>query len=118
MRFKSEVGLLNVEDLWDLPLVNAPVCLDTIAINVNKRLKDTDNESFVSKDKRSNPSDELRLAILKHIIKVKLDENEAHKKAAENAAKKQKLLELIHAKEVEEISNLPIDELKKMVADL
>lgn len=107
LRFPSSVGDLTTEQLWDLPLVSnvkGKATLDAIARNVNANLKSVTEDSFV--DVRPNPLKadyELQLDILKHVIAVKIAEQEAAKTRAEKAAKRTKLLEALAAKEDAEL---------------
>ena len=41
LRFNTQRGVLSVEDLWDLPLIQ----LDNIAIALNKKLQESKTES-------------------------------------------------------------------------
>jgi len=49
LRFSSIKGNLTTEDLWDLPLTSKSgrICLDNIAKQLYKELKDSTEESFV-----------------------------------------------------------------------
>ena len=60
----------------------------------------------------------LKFEIVKHIIDVRLAENEASRQAAEHRDKKNRLLELIAKKQDEQLAQKSVDELKAMVADL
>lgn len=114
LRFQTSKGLLPTEDLWDLPLTN----LDTLAKSLNKQVKETEEESFIEVKSSANEKLEVMFEIVKHIIKVKLDEKEAARIAKENTAKKTQILELIHQKKNESLANMPVEELEKMLADL
>ena len=41
LRFNTQRGVLSVEDLWDLPLIQ----LDNIAIALNKKLQESKTEA-------------------------------------------------------------------------
>ena len=72
LRFNTPVGLLGVEDLWDLPLTSKAAFatnLDDLARDLSKRVAETE-ESFVPKDVKTN----LSFDIIKHIIKTRLEE--------------------------------------------
>ena len=120
LRFPSVVGNLSVEDLWDLPLVNSKgVCLDDIAKAVNKELKQQQEESFViKKENKMRKELQLKLDILKHIIKIKLDEEKAREEESLKRAEKEKILKIIQMKEEKELMEMDLDELKSMVKDL
>ena len=81
-------GLCSVEDLWVLPLED----LDHIFKALNAERKAQTEESLL--DVRS-PEDEitdLRIAIVKHIVKVRLEEQKAREELAERAAEKRKTI--------------------------
>jgi len=117
LRLDSPKGLLNVEDLWDLPLVSntGKANLDDIAHTLNKQLKSSDDVSFVIKEQKSDERVQLGFDIVKHIIDVKLAENEAYALAKANKEKKQMLLGIIAQKENEKLLQMPMEELKKIV---
>ena len=50
-RFETTKGLVNTEDLWDLPLVGGNCCLDDIAKDLNRDVKENEEESFIVKKK-------------------------------------------------------------------
>lgn len=121
LRFASPVGNLSIEQLWDLPLQadkHSRADLDTIAIEVNRKLKASAEESFVKTITEADPILTLKLDILKKIIKVKQEEAEAAKLAAARAEKKQYILSLIAEKQNEELKGKSITELQKMVDDI
>lgn len=111
LRFTSNKGLLSVEDLFDLSLTS----LDNIAKTVNRKLKDEAEESFIQKKSSSSTELELQLEILKHIIKHKIDTEEANKKRAETIAKKQQIEQILMRKKSQELENLSTEELEAML---
>lgn len=114
LRFNSSKGMLTTEDLWQLSLES----LDSIAKTVNKKLKSDSEESFIGKRTKSNTESELQLDILKHIISVKLAEDEARKTRTERTAKIAQLKELATAKEGEELKGKSKQEILAMIANL
>lgn len=76
LRFNTQRGVLSVEDLWDLPLIQ----LDNIA---------------------------------KHIIDVKLQEQEDRLLESEKKAKRQKILDLMAKKQDAELEGKSLEELTK-----
>ena len=107
LRYSTNRGVLSVEDLWDLSLEQ----LDPIAINLNKRLKESQTESFIKI--RTNTELELKFNIVKHIIDVKLQEQEERIVAAEKKAKRQKILDLMAKKQDAELESKSYEELAK-----
>jgi hypothetical protein len=115
LRFDSAVGLLSVEDLWALPLStinSSKPNLDTIAVELNKALKGTE-ESFVS-NKKKDAVLQLKFDIVKHIIDTRVQENEAKTAEVQRASKISKIDELIAAKENEELANLSVEQLRDL----
>ncbi len=118
LRFPTTKGLISVEDVWDLPLTSQQkVSLDSLARDTNRELRETQEESFV-KPTPANDKLQLRMDILKHVIKVRMDENQAKQDALAKEQKKAKLKELIQRKKDEALDSLSLDELEKQLADL
>ena len=119
LRFNSPKGLLSVEDLWDLPLTSGTKAnLDDIARYLHSELKD-ESISFVTPPSKAADGDTaLAFEIVKHIIKVRLDENEAKRTATERSEKRQQLLALIAQKETEQLAGQPLEDLRKMAESL
>lgn len=101
LRYSTNRGVLSVEDLWDLSLEQ----LDPIAINLNKRLKESQTESFIKTRTKDATELELKFNIVKHIIDVKLQEQEERIVAAEKKAKRQKILDLMAKKQDAELES-------------
>lgn len=119
-RFASTKGDLTTEQLWDLPLTSkSGFDLDTLAKSVNAELKATAEESFVATS--TNPAKavlEHKLEILKHIIAVKLAQNEAHRMAAQRATERRKLLDILGQKEDQALAALTPEEIRERLAKL
>lgn len=120
LRFDSPQGQLSVEDIWDLPLTSATnrANLDDVARKLSKQVKEAETESFVIKPAKANEATVLKFDIVKHIIEVRLAENEAAATARANKEKKQQLLSLIAQKENEQLAGQSIEDLRKMVEAL
>ena len=117
LRFSTPVGAVVAEDLWDLPLTSTRgrPNLDDVARDLHKQLKSGDDVSFVTKAQKSDELVQLKFDIVKHIIDVRLVENEAAAKKKEIAEKKQQILGLIANKENAALAEKPIEELRKLV---
>lgn len=119
VRFITQVGNISTEDLWDVPLINSNgLSLDNVAKTLNKALKDSDDESFVKKTSTVNILLELKFAIVKHVIEIKLAAAERQKNATLLKAKKEQILGIIATKENEELHGESVSKLKEMLDDL
>lgn len=120
LRFETTAGLIDVEDLWQLPLTSTrgKINLDDIAKDLHKKLKNDDEVSFVYKDKKPESLDQLRFDIVKHIIDVKIAEREAEADATARKEKKQKILALIAEKQDENLRGMTLEQLTAMVNDI
>lgn len=107
-------GLITVEDLFDLSLTN----LDSIYKTLNKQVKQSEEESLLSTKASVDTELEVQIAIVKHIVSVKLAEKEAIEKASAKKAQKQKIMSIIATKQDEALQNSSIDDLKKMLDEL
>ena len=107
-------GMISVEDLWDLSLTS----LDSIYKTLNKQVKQSEEESLLSTKASVDTELEVQIAIVKHIVSVKLAEKEAAEKASIKKAQKQKIMSIIATKENEALQNSSIDDLKKMLDEL
>lgn len=114
LRFETSQGMLTVEDLWDIPLTSARgrANLDDIARDLSKKLKDTETESFVVKVPKADEATQLAFDLVKHVIEVRLAENEAAQLAKTNKEKKQRILALIAKKENEQDEGRSLEDLR------
>lgn len=119
LTFATSKGLLDVNDLWDLPLQSSnKVNLDDMAKEINSRLKESEVVSFVTKSSSTNVIDKLRLDILKRIIEVRVQENEHKANERKNAERKQMILNALADKRVESLTNMTEDELLAQLNEL
>ena len=90
LRFDTPKGMITTEDVWDLPLTSRNgASLDNLAKDLNRTIKETEEESFVADKSARNTVLELKFDIVKHIIEVKKAELTASKKAVEIKAEKE-----------------------------
>lgn len=119
LRFSTSVGNLSTEDLWDLPLTSRNgASLDNLAKELNREIKNAEEESFVVKKSSSNKVLDLKFSIVKDVIKDKMDAAEKARTRAEIKAKKDKIMEAIAKKEDESLDNAGLDELRSMLAEM
>ena len=107
-------GMISVEDLWDLSLTN----LDSIYKTLNKQVKQSEEESLLSTKASVDTELEVQIAIVKHIVSVKLAEKEVQEKASAKKAQKQKIMSIIATKQDEALHNSSVEELQKMLDEL
>ena len=119
-RFNTSKGPITVEDLCDLPLTatNNRPNLDDLAKDLNEQLKSSARVSFVRKTPDVDESAQLAFDIVLHIIKTKLDEQEAARKAADAREQKQKIMALIEQKKDAALSASSLEELQEMLKNL
>ena len=107
-------GMISVEDLWDLSVTN----LDSIYKTLNNQVKQSEEESLLTTKTSVDTELEVQIAIVKHIVSVKLEERETREKAAAKKAQKQKIMSIIATKEDEALQNSSVDDLRKMLDEL
>ena len=118
-RFESIRGLLNIEQLWSVPLSSKDgFDLDCIAKTINGKLKEAAEESFVKVRSTSSTTNETRLEIVKHVIAAKLEELEANQNKIAKRQEREKLLELLDKKNNAKLEELSADDIKKRLAEL
>lgn len=120
LRFPTNKGALTTEQLWDLPLQSkSQFDLDTVAKSVSGELRGATEESFVATT--VNPAKkelELKLEIVKHVIAVRIAENEAARNAAARKTEREKLLGILADKQDEELKNLTPEQIKERLTAL
>lgn len=116
LRFATAKGQATTEDLWQLSLTD----LNTLAQGVNKKLREVEEESFLSTKNSTAAStdDRLRLDLIKHVIGVKEEEATRRAEATEREAQKQTLRTLLETKKAEKLTSLSEEELEKRLAAL
>ena len=107
-------GLISVEDLWDLTLTN----LDSIYKTLNKQVKQSEEESLLNTKTTVDKELDVQIAIVKHIVAVKLAEQEAREKASAKKTQKQKIMAIIASKQDEALQNSSVEDLQKMLDEL
>lgn len=118
IRFETAKGALTVEDLWDLPLTSANrPNLNDIAKSLSRYLRENE-EDFVGTASKADTAAQLKFAIVKHVIGVRIAENEAAKTAADRRETKNRIMALIAEKQDENLRGKSLDELQAMVATL
>lgn len=112
LRFKTSVGMVSTEDLWELRLED----LDKLYKSLKKQSKEADEESLLKTKTAANKTLDLQIEIVKYVVKVRLEEEEAKKLRKEKAQKRAQIRELIEKKAVENLEGKTIEELEKELA--
>lgn len=113
MRFPYK-GYVSAEDLWDLSVRE----LDSVFKSLNSQLKKTKEESLLETKTKADQELDVKVEIVKHIVKVKLEEEDVRVKSKERREQKQKILEIISAKQDESLQNKSVEELMAMLNEL
>lgn len=125
LTIKTGKGPLSVDMLWTLPLVSkdaSRITLDGLAIQYDKLLSESKPGTFVSSlsdsKKEDNTSEVYKNRIIFDIILDIINYKENEKKEAEDSiakeSKRKLIREIIHAKTVDNLKDLSLDELVKL----
>lgn len=107
-------GMISVEDLWDLSVQN----LDTVFKSLNAEVKQVKEESLLATKSTEDAILDAKIEIVKHIVKIKLDETEQRQQAIAKREQKRRLQELIATKQDEELQGKSVEELQAMLSAL
>lgn len=107
-------GIVSTEDLFDLSVEN----LDSIFKNLNSQVKQANEESLLVVRTQEDDTLSTMIEIIKHIVKVKLEEEAARLQARERRLKKQKIMEIVESKQDADLQTKSIDELQSMLDEL
>ena len=107
-------GMINVIDLWDLPLTN----LDSVFKTLNAEIKRSEEESLLNTKSTEDEEISNKIDIVKYIVNVKLAEKKAREDDKKNAEMRQRLLEIKAKREDAALENLSDEELDKALAEL
>lgn len=114
LRFMSDRGQLNVEDLWDLSLTK----LNGLAKHLNKAIKEMEEEDFLQEAKASDAVTKLKFDIVLHTLNTKKAERDALKDKQAKKVEKEKLLALLQKKEDAEEELMTKEEILKKIDKL
>lgn len=108
-------GLISTEDLWDLSLQD----LDSIFKTLNSQLKALGEESLlVEVEDKGAAVLRNKIDIIKYILRAKLETKTRNEQAAANAAKRQRIMEVIASKEDAALRDMSVEDLTKMLNEL
>ena len=109
-------GVSEVKDLW---AVEKEEDLDAIFKALNAEAKNQKEESLLETKSKEDELTILRINIIKHIVKVRIQERKERESAKFKAVEKQKLLGILADKEDDDLrNNTSKEELRKMIEAL
>ena len=106
-------GMISTEDLWDLSVES----LDNVFKTLNSEMKKTKEESLLSTKSKDDEVLELKIEIVKHIVAVKQEEKEVREKKFLDRERNQKIMSIIAAKQDEQLRNMSVEELQKLLVE-
>ena len=118
IRFKSVKGNLTTEDLWHITWDDE---LKFVLNLLNNRMKELNNDLFDDENKEYN-NVKFKFDVAMYIYNSRKTEYEAlveaNEKAAERAAKKQTLLQILEQKQTKKYENMSEEEILQLVDSL
>ena len=108
-------GMCSAEDLWDLPVGE----LDGIFKSLNAELRTKSEESLLDDQNDMVSSElEMRVAIIRHIVHVKLVDAAAAEQEVARGQKKARIMAILADKQDEGLVAMSEEELAGMLEDL
>lgn len=107
-------GNASVEDLWYLSLTE----LDAVFKTLNTEAKKNEEESLLNTKSEEDEAILDKIEIIKHIVRVKLEEKEARENEKKNSELKQRLLGIKAKRADEALEQMTDEELNKAIAEL
>lgn len=114
LRFQTSKGVLTVEQLWHLSLIQLADCVKG-ARKILKENEDGDDLSFLDTKVVVNQADQLRFDILKDIYLTKKADAEARREEENKREYKQKIVEIIAEKREGQLKDKSIEELEALL---
>lgn len=108
-------GNISTEDLWDLSLQD----LDSIFKTLNSQVKALGEESLLAESEDNGRGILMnKIDIIKYILREKLAAKARNEQAVVNAAKRQRIMEVIASKEDAALRDMSVEDLTKMLNEL
>lgn len=107
-------GLVSTEDLWDLSVQQ----LDEIFKALKSQEKKAQEESLLNARTPEDTVLEAKIEIIRHIVSVKLEEEEQFKRAKAVQDERRKIMAILADKQDEELRNKSSEELQAMLNQL
>lgn len=107
-------GVLTTEDLWDLDVTQ----LNEIFKSLRTEEKRNEEESLLANPSKKDVILATKIAIVKHIVNVKLADAKRATEEKERADRKQQLMSILADKQNEELKNKSTEEIQKMIDEM
>ena len=107
-------GNISVEDLWDLSMSD----LDKVYKALNTQKKQSEEDSLMVTHNPETTEVQIKIDIVRHIYAEKVAEKEARERAAENSAKRQRIMQILANKQDAALENMSEEELKAMLSEM
>lgn len=107
-------GSVSVEDLWDLRITD----LDAVFKTLNEEAKKVSEESLLESKTKEDEELSDKIAIIRHVVSVKLEEKKVRENEKANREMKQKLLAIKAKREEAALENISDEQLDKMISEL
>lgn len=115
IRFQTVKGTICLEDLYDIPLASKDKFnLNDIAKSIYSEIKESGDVNFVGGNTPTDETNELKLTLIKEVIKHKQEEARSKTELAANKSHNELIDRLIKKKEFENLKNMSVDELKSL----
>lgn len=114
LRFITNKGSLQVEDLWDLSLTS----LDLLAVDLDEKVQKLGRKSFLTATVRDTNDLQLQFDLVKFVIDTKVAEKEAAKERDSKEARKSFLKDLLEKKQLNALEGLSEAEIQAQIAAL
>lgn len=111
LRFKTTIGLLSIEQLWDLSLEQ----LDVLAVSLENYVNETPKKSFLTKTSNEDKLAKLKFDIVLDVLNTRIKERDEYLEQKANKEQNEKILSLISEKQDESLKGKSIEELKAML---
>lgn len=107
-------GQITIEDLWDLHLAD----LDSVFKALNAEVKKASEESLLKLKTKEDEELSDKIAIVRYIVSVKLEEQKIRENEKVNKERKQKLLAIKARREEAALENISDEQLNEMINEL
>ena len=118
MRINNIRRVLALLLTFMLACVPVVAMADTLTSTKEELLATIEDICFCMEESRAIKKLEVMIAIVKHIVTVKLDEQAIREKAAAKKEQRQKIMAIMAKKQDESLENASMEDLQKMLDEL